>query len=448
MPPEGAWRIWLALCGRGWGKTKTGAEWVRDVAMASVCRIALVAATADDVRGTMVEGDSGILSCCPPWAQPKWEPSVGKAGVLTWPNGSQAFGYSAEMPRSLRGPQHHAAWCDELAAWSRMRDTWDMLRMGLRLGLNPRTLVTTTPTPAKLIQELVADRRIGKDGQPLVRLVRKSTFENAANLSPEFLDELKEKYEGTRLGRQELYGEILTDKPGALWTLSRLDELRVTTPLPVVEWLAKAGLIRIVVAVDPPATSGTNADECGIVVAGISAARHAYVLADRSERGLTPAEWAAKAIKAYHEFGADRIIAEVNNGGEMVGQVLLQVDPSIAYKAVRAGSRSGKVVRAEPIAALYEQGKVHHVNSFPKLEDQMCDFTIDFDKAKAGYSPDRVDALVWALTELCLGRTITVHSAAPRRPENPEPEPMADDEDAATKRPALSPGAGFARLQS
>lgn len=396
LPPDGEWRIWATIAGRGNGKTRTGAEWVRSIAAEAPQRGALIGATADDVRGTMVEGDSGILACSPPWFMPVWEPSVGDAGRLTWPNGTQAFGYSAEVPRKLRGPQHHFAWADELAAWRRMRETWDMLRFGLRLGSRPRTLITTTPTPAQLIKEIVGDKRVAKDGMPLVRIVRGSTFDNAANLADDFLSELKAKYEGTRLGRQELYGEILSDKPGALWTLSRLEELRCKGDPP--------DMRRIVVAVDPPATSGENSDECGIVAAGIGIDGHGYVLADRSERGLAPIEWARKVVKLASDLEADRVVAEVNQGGEMVGAVLRQVDPNIPFKAVRATRSKG--ARAEPVSALYEQGKVHHAGVFKLLEDQMCDCTVE---GVSDYSPDRLDALVWALHDLMLGKTITVH---------------------------------------
>jgi phage terminase large subunit-like protein len=391
LPPAGAWRIWAAIAGRGWGKTKVGAQWTIEVAREGRRRIALIGRTANDVRGTMVEGESGILASSPPWFLPKWEPSIGDAGLLTWPNGSQAFGYSAETPKALRGPQHHAGWLDEVAAWRRMRDAWDMYRFGLRLGATPRTCITTTPTPNALLKELISDRRVSADGTPLVRIVRGSTYDNAANLAEDFLDELRAKYEGTRLGRQELYGEILTDKPGALWTLQRLEDTR-TTDVPVLK--------RVVVAIDPPISSKESADECGIVVAGIGDDGHAYVVADLSERGLSPKQWAEKAIGAYVMHGADRIVAEINQGGEMVESVIRQIDRNVAYRGVHA--TRGKYLRAEPVSALYEQARVHHVGVYKALEDQMCDFTPDFDRAKAGYSPDRVDALVWALTDLML----------------------------------------------
>lgn len=347
----------------------------------------------------MVEGESGILACSKPWFRPKWEPSYGDAGRLIWPNGSVAIGYSAEQPQSLRGPQQHWGWCDELSAWRRMQDAWDMYRFGLRLGRRPRTCITCTPTPAKLIKELVSDKRKGADGTPLVRVVRGSTYANAANLAEEFLADLKAKYEGTRLGRQELWGEILIDKPGALWTLRMIEEGRATEA---------PALKRVVIAIDPPVSSREDSDECGIIAAGVDAIGHGYVLADASERGLSPKQWAEKAIRLYHDLGADRVVAEINQGGEMVETVLRQVDASIAYRGVHA--TRGKYVRAEPVSALYEQGKIHHVGVFKALEDQLCDFTADFDRSKAGYSPDRLDALVWAATELMLAPAAGVPS--------------------------------------
>lgn len=298
LAPSGLWRIWLLLSGRGYGKTRVGAEWVIEKAKGDPKRIALIAATFDDVRGTMIEGESGIVARSPPWFMPTWEPSVGRGGTLTWPNGSQAFGYSGEVPRGLRGPQHHAGWLDELAAWTRMQETWDMYRFGLRLGSDPQTVITTTPTPAKLIKDLVADKRIALDGSPLVRITRGSTYENAANLADEYLADLKAKYDGTRLGRQELYGEILLDKPGALWTYKRIEDTRVTSA---------PELQRIVVSIDPPAKSTEGSDECGIVVAGVTGSgrtSHGYVLADISERGLSPREWAEKALGAFYEWQA------------------------------------------------------------------------------------------------------------------------------------------------
>ncbi|MBV9551694.1 MAG: DNA-packaging protein [Alphaproteobacteria bacterium] len=377
MPPAGDWRTWLLLAGRGFGKTRTGAEFVRArIGARKAHHVALVAPTAADARDVMVEGESGLLAIGPPGEQPWYEPSKRR---LTWRNGAIATTYSADEPERLRGPQHDMAWCDELAAW-RYPAAWDMLMFGLRLGDDPRTVVTTTPRPTKLIKGLLAD--------PKVVVTRGSTFENRGNLAPAFLDQIVRRYEGTRLGRQELEAEILDDVPGALWNHGLIDGTRVA---------GAPNLTRIVVAIDPAAGTGEHADETGIVVAGKSAAGHGYVLADASGR-YTPTEWAKTAVAALRAHGADRIVAEVNNGGDMVEATVRMVEPGAAFSAVRASR--GKVARAEPVAALYEQGRVHHLGVFPVLEDQMCGFARDFDRATAGYSPDRVDALVWALTEL------------------------------------------------
>jgi len=341
-------------------------------------RIALVAATAADARDVLVEGHSGILAVAPPWFRPVYEPSKRR---LSWPNGAIATTFSAEEPERLRGPQHDAAVCDELGAWSRP-ETWDMLQFGLRLGANPRCLVATTPRPTKLIRELLA--REGRD----VAVTRGSTYENRANLAPGFFDQVIRKYEGTRLGRQELNAELLEDTPGALWSHGIIDAARQA---------AAPNLARIVVAIDPAASSGEDADETGIIVAGKDAAGHGYVLADGSGHYM-PTDWAKLAIALYRQHKADRIVAEVNNGGDMVEATIRMVDPNVPYTAVRA--TRGKVVRAEPVAALYEQGRVHHVGAFAALEDQMCGFTTDFDRVKAGFSPDRVDALCWSMTDL------------------------------------------------
>jgi phage terminase large subunit-like protein len=376
-PPAGDWRVWLLLAGRGFGKTRTGAEYVRaQVEAGAARRIALVAPTAADARAVMIEGESGLLSIGPPDDRPYYEPSK---HLLSWENGAIATTYSADEPDRLRGPQHDLAWCDELAAW-RYPGAWDMLLFGLRLGNDPRAVVTTTPRPTKLIKALLAD--------PKTAVTRGSTSENHENLAPAFLDQIVRRYEGTRLGRQELEAEILEDVLGALWSHAIIDAARVT---------AMPDLTRIVVAIDPAVSSDEHADETGIVVAGKDAAGHGYVLADLSGR-YTPVEWAKAAIAAYRAHGADRVVAEVNNGGEMVEATLRIVDPGVSFRAVHAAR--GKVARAEPIAALYEQGRVRHLGAFPQLEDQMCGFVHDFDRATAGYSPDRVDALVWALTEL------------------------------------------------
>jgi phage terminase large subunit-like protein len=382
LPPPGDWwQIWLLLAGRGFGKTRTLAEWVCDqAASGQASRIALVAATAADARDVLVEGESGILAVASPWCRPIYESSKRR---LTWPTGAIATTFSAEEPERLRGPQHDAAICDELGSWSRP-ETWDMRQFGLRLGRKPRCLVATTPRPIRLIRELLS--REGRD----VVVTRGSTYENRPNLAPGFFEQVIRKYEGTRLGRQELNAELLEDTPGALWSHGIIDAAR------------QAGaphLVRIVVAIDPAATSGEDADETGIVVVGIDNQSHGYVLADASGK-YQPIEWAKIAIAAYRAYRADRIVAETNNGGEMVAATLRMVDPNVPFKAVHASR--GKVTRAEPVSALYEQGRMHHVGAFPQLEDQMTNFTSDFDRQSAGYSPDRVDALVWAVTDLML----------------------------------------------
>ena len=377
LPPSGDWRVWLLLAGRGFGKTRTGAELVRArIEARTAHRIALVAPTAADARDVMVEGESGLLAIAPPGQRPLYEPSKRR---ITWPNGAVATTYSADEPERLRGPQHDFAWCDELAAW-RYPEAWDMLMFGLRLGDDPRAVVTTTPRPTKLVRALLAD--------PKVVVTRGTTAENRANLAPTFLDQIVKRYQGTRLGRQELDAELLEDMPGALWQRGMIETTR-TSILP--------GLTRIVVAIDPAAASHEHADETGIITAGRDSDGHGFVLADASGR-YAPAEWAGVAIAAYRAHQADRIVAEINNGGEMVEATLRMIDPNVPFSAVRASR--GKVARAEPVAALYEQGRIRHLGAFPQLEDQMCAFTSDFDRNAAGYSPDRVDALVWALTDL------------------------------------------------
>jgi phage terminase large subunit-like protein len=379
LPPAGDdWNGWINLAGRGFGKTWTGSNWTNELAETGQAkRIALIGATASDVRDTMIEGESGIIATAPERNRPHYEPSKRR---LTWPSGAIATAFSSEEADRLRGPQHDFLWADELAAWNDARSTWDMAMFGLRLGIHPRWLVTTTPKPLKLLKELVA-----RDD---VRLTTGTTFENADNLAPTFLDAIRKRYEGTRLGRQELNAELLSDTPGALWQLDWLDKGRVTKA---------PELKRVVVAIDPAVSNNEGSDETGIVVAGIDQTDHGHVLADLSGK-YGPREWASKAIKAYEDFNADRIIAEVNNGGQMVETTIRMVNRSVPFRAVHASR--GKVVRAEPISALYEQGRVSHVGSFPELEDQMCGFTSDFDRSRSGYSPDRVDALVWALTEL------------------------------------------------
>jgi phage terminase large subunit-like protein len=371
--PEGEWANWLILAGRGFGKTRLGAEmvrhWVRDFEFVN-----LIGATADDARDIMIEGESGILAICPPQERPRYLPSK---RLLEWPNGARSLIFTADEPERLRGKQHMKLWCDEVASWRRA-EAFEQAMFGLRLGALPQAVVTTTPKPVKLIKKLVADAG--------TVTTRGSTYDNRAHLAPAFFARIIKRYEGTRLGRQELNAELLDDVEGALWSGSMIEAARVTKA-PDME--------RVVVAIDPATTSGENADETGIVVAGKGVDGHAYVFRDLSCR-LTSNEWGTRAVNAYREFKADRIIAEVNNGGDLVENVIRTVDPYVPYKAVHA--KRGKVTRAEPISALYEQGRVHHVGMFAELETQMCSFVPDH----LDGSPDRVDALVWALTELML----------------------------------------------
>jgi phage terminase large subunit-like protein len=382
LPPPGGWRIWLLLAGRGFGKTRTGAEFVRaHVAARTAGRLALVAPTAADARAIMVEGESGILAVSPYWDRPRFEPSKRR---LTWANGAIATLYSAAEPERLRGPQHDAAWCDELASW-RYPEAWDMLLFGLRLGNDPRVVVTTTPRPTTLLRGLLHD--------PTIAITRGTTYENRPNLAADFFEHIVRRYEGTLLGRQEIEAEFLDDIPGALWNRSIIEATRRRIA---------PELRRIVVAIDPAATSGVSADETGIIVAGKDCDGHGWVLADLSGR-YGPLEWAKAAVAAYHAHRADRVVAEVNHGGEMVETTLRVIDPNLPFTAVRA--TRGKLIRAEPVAALYGQGRVHHLGVFSHLEDQMCHLVRAAGDAAGrwkGFSPDRVDALVWALTDLLL----------------------------------------------
>src|SRR5205085_4693215 len=353
--------------------------------------IALVGPTFEDARDIMVEGDSGILAVSPPAEGPRYVPSKRR---VVWPNGAIAALFSADEPRRLRGPQHDTAWCDELAAW-RYPETWDMLMFGLRAGTDPRCVVTTTPRTIRLLRDLLAD--------PKVAVTRGTTYDNRKYLAPAFFSQIVRKYEGTRLGRQELQAEILEDLPGALWSRGLIEACRVSH--------RPTDLVRVVVAIDPAARSAETSNETGIVVAGTDADGNGWVLADLSGR-YQPVEWAKAAIAAYRAHHADRIIAEINNGGDMVEATLRMVDPNMPFRAVHASR--GKIARAEPVATLYEQGKVRHLGAFPILEDQMCAFTRDasFSPSPASgggrgggwnaisASPDRVDALVWALSDL------------------------------------------------
>lgn len=343
--------------------------------------VALIAPTAADIRDTMVElGESSILKISPPWFMPRYEPSKRR---LTWPNGAVATTFSADEPDRLRGPQHDLAWPDEVATWPYI-EAWDNLMMGLRLG-ESLCCVTTTPKPTKLVKDLIKQARDSTSG-----VVRTGgpTYENLAHLSENFKREIIARYEGTRIGRQELHAELLEDTPGAIWQRTRIDELRVEQP---------PELVRVVVAIDPAATSGPEANETGIIVAGKGIDGHGYILADRSCR-MSPAGWAGRAVIAFDEFQADRVVGEANNGGDMVESTVRTVRASIPFRKVHASR--GKRVRAEPIAALYEQGRVHHVGSLAALEDQLCNWTAE----GVDWSPDRLDALVWALTELNIAR--------------------------------------------
>lgn len=379
------WRVWLILGGRGAGKTRAGAEWVKGLALGRaqfcarpVARIALIGETAADVRDVMIEGVSGLLAAHDKTDRPRWESSRRR---LLWDNGVVAQAFSAEDPESLRGPQFHAAWCDELAKWRYARETWDMLQFGLRLGDWPRQLVTTTPRPTPLLKELIA--------HPATALTRALTRENAANLAPSFLETIVAQYAGTRLGRQELDGEMVEERADALWSRDMLESARITEA---------PALTRIVVAVDPPASSTKRADNCGIVAAGVDSGGAIYVLADATVAAARPAQWARAAIALYHKLSADALIAEVNQGGDMVRAVLQEADEAAPVTMVRA--TRGKYLRAAPVAQLYEQNRVKHVGAFPALEDEMCDF--GHDGLSSGRSPDRLDALVWAITALAL----------------------------------------------
>ncbi len=382
VAPEGDWDIWIALAGRGWGKTRTGAEWVREkVEAGEAKRIAIIAETAADARDVLVEGDSGLLSIYPPAEGPIYEPSKRR---LTWSNGAVATLFNATEPNQLRGPQFDLAWSDELAKWRYARETWDQLQFGLRLGDHPQQIVTTTPRPIELVKAIVGE----KEGS--VKVTRGRTMDNAANLAAPFLKKIRERYEGTRLGRQELDAEILGDIPNALWNLETIDLYRTRTE--------PENFTQLVVAVDPAITDTESSDEHGIVVAGVVQEKDeqdGYVLEDASIRG-TPKEWATAAIAAYDNWEANCIVVETNQGGDMVKNTIHSVRKNVPVVEVRA--TRGKHVRAEPVSSLYQQGRIHHVGAFVELETQMTLMT------SAGYegegSPDRVDALVWAFTKM------------------------------------------------
>ena len=399
LPPEGDWRSWVILGGRGAGKTRAGAEWVRRMVEGprpldggTARRVALVGETQDQVREVMVFGDSGILACSPPDRRPEW---LASRGVLRWPNGAEAKCFSAFDPEALRGPQFDAAWVDELAKWRKAEEAWDMLQLALRLGQSPRVCVTTTPRTVPALRRLL--------DAPSTVVTHAPTEANRAHLAASFLQEVRTRYHGTRLARQELDGVLLEAVEGALWTHAALEAARAA---------GDETFDRVVVAVDPPVTGHAGSDACGIIAVGAvmqgpPARWRAVVLEDGSVQGASPTRWAERAVALAERHGAERIVAEVNQGGDLVEAVIRQVDPLIAVSKVRASR--GKAARAEPVAALYEQGRVRHVAGLEALEDEMCRMTV------AGYqgagSPDRVDALVWALTE-----ALIVPSAAWRQP--------------------------------
>jgi len=390
LPPPGDWRTWLFLAGRGAGKTRAGGEWIRSKVKAGYQRLALIAPTSADARDVMVEGTSGILSVS--WQHdkdrsgklmglPSYEPSKRR---LTWGNGAMATLFSAEEPERLRGPQHDAIWADELAAWKNAQDTWDMAMFGLRLGTNPQVMVSTTPKPIPLLRALLRD--------PTTEVTRATTHSNKANLADAFLAQIVKKYEGTRLGRQELAGELLEEAEGALWNREMIEAARLKGPLPAFK--------RVVVAVDPAVTAKAESNLTGIVAAALGVDGRGYVLADSSGR-YSPDQWARKAIEQFDSLKADRIVAEGNQGGDLVRHTLHSVNPIVPVTIVHA--TRGKNARAEPIAALYEQNRVSHAGTFAELEDQMATWEPLGDMP----SPDRIDALVWALTSLMLGNPET-----------------------------------------
>jgi phage terminase large subunit-like protein len=387
LPPDLAnngkpWSTWLLIGGRGAGKTRAGAEWVKSIAKApkrdgeGERRIALIGETEHETREVMIEGVSGLLSVHARDARPQWVPSRRR---IEFSNGAIAQAFSAEDPESLRGPQFSAAWADELAKWRHAEATFDMLQFGLRLGVRPRQVITTTPRPTALLKRLIAD--------PSSAVTHAPTRANAYHLSPAFIDNVVKRYDGTRLGRQELDGEIVDDRADALWSRGLIEACRVTSA---------PNLQRIVVAVDPPASASKGADACGLVAAGRAENGMCYVIADETAAGLSPAGWAAKAIALWRRLQADALVVEVNQGGDMVKSVIREADSAVPVIAVRA--TRGKWLRAEPVAALYEQGRVKHAGVFPALEDEMCDFGLD--GLSSGRSPDRLDAMVWAVSHL------------------------------------------------
>ena len=398
IAPDGNWNTWFINAGRGFGKTRAGVEWVRSKVMQGHKRIGAIAATNSDIERVMINGESGFLARC--WkgdrdvkgkrlGTPSWLPTK---RALIWDQGDYkdakekptVLFFSAEEPERLRGPQFELAWCDELAAWNKDRGTWDMLQFCLRLGKHPQICVTTTPKPTKLVRDILKN--------PKTVVTYGSTFDNSANLAANYIEAVKSQYEGTRLGRQELYAEVLDEASGALWNRQLLAtcEVEVDKPIEFAETLA-----RVVVSVDPAVSSNAESDMTGIVVAGQDINGVCYILQDATDR-YTPEGWAAKAIELYNEYGADRIVAERNQGGEMVRYTFKSVDETIPIKLVHASR--GKYARAEPVSALYERGRVKHVKGLDALEDQM----VQWEPLGSIGSPDRLDAMVWAVTELAL----------------------------------------------
>jgi phage terminase large subunit-like protein len=373
LAPQISWATWLILAGRGWGKTRTGAEWVRDqIEFQGKRRFAFVGATSGDARDIMIEGESGILSVSPPWFRPRYLPSKRR---LVWPNGAQATVYSADEPDRLRGPNHDAAWADELASW-RYPAAWDMLLLGLRIGKHPQVCVTTTPKPVKHIKDLIKKKGVA--------ITKGTTYENLANLAPQFREEILALYENTRLGRQEIFAEIIDDAPGALWHRDQIEKYRIAR-------FNRDKLRKIVVGVDPEVSSKEESAETGIVVCGEGEDSEGYVIDDMTVRG-TPHTWASQAVAAYHKYKANCIVAEINQGGEMVEYTIHTIDKDVPVETVHA--TRGKYTRAEPVASLAEKGKIHHIGLFAQLEDQLCQWT------PGDASPDRLDAMVWGFTHL------------------------------------------------
>ena len=386
-PPPGDWRVWLVMAGRGFGKTRTGAEWVRGIAEAQpAARIAIVAASLVEARAVMIEGESGIVACSPPEQRPRFEPSLRR---VVWPNGAQAALFSAAEPESLRGPQHSHAWCDEVGKWvfagGQAERAWDNLLLGLRLGSEPQVVATTTPRSVPLVKRLLDRANAGG-----VVVTRGRTSDNARYLPPRFVEDIYREYAGTLIGRQELDGELIEDIPGALWTRGLLEQCR--------EASASSPPKRVVVAVDPPASA--YGDACGIVVCALGEDGIGRVLADASVERAGPERWARCVAQAARAWSADRVVAEANQGGAMVASVLRAAEVSLPLRLVHA--HRGKAARAEPVAALYEAGRVRHAGMFPALEDQLCGLMAGGEYHGPGRSPDRADALVWALTELML----------------------------------------------